>query len=392
MNGQSWVKGNEAIIDERNIEMPQFTEVERETPRRSSVDKDEEKDEGEEQYKKLANPECKLCGGRGIIDVEFGQSICECTADDSWRMKKKVVEKREEKKEGNDWSVLADPNCKWCKGSGQRSGILGLSRCQCTVNGSRREQDNKDRSDNVEKVLRVADEKRAVATRVVPADREKDEFDVEVLRQRVKESYTNDGKTRMQNYLMYEEILKEIITKIKFGDKITNSYLIGAPNGMSKNTFANYAIKICQSKGMKVVPYVSLLEIYDKYVQHMERSQARLYSLVPAIEGWRRENDTYEYGCCETLVEYKWLDFVNADILFTCVNDSSSAEVEVFVLKSLLKARARMGKPTVVFMDIGIQRFTRGNNNALVFKTEFINNTPVDSLSKLRHISCFLAK
>lgn len=302
-------------------------------------------------------------------------------------------EATEEKKESvsgitGEFERLADKRCKKCKGKGQTVGALGVVlRCSCTF----------DKNNNVVEVKKVNNEKKTSEIMIkklglVPGGREKDNFDVDALQQRMIEEYVKNGYV-VKNYNDYEELLTMLLAYVEHDRKIPSSYLIGAPNGMSKTTFANHLIRLGHSKGLRMVPYVSLMEIYDKYRGHLEKSGVVIkQSVSDSVQ--TEEEERYCGECSEIIREYKWNDFVNCDILVTCLSDSMCADVEMSILKMLLKDRARMCKPTIVFLDVALASYLYNCRikMAETFKSEYISNSTKPSFSKLKYISCYLYK
>jgi len=61
-------------------------------------------------------------------------------------------------------------------------------------------------------------------------------------------------------------------------------------------------------------------------------------------------------------------------------------------LKRLLKIRARMSKPTIVFIDVALNSYLFNYPESNNFRREFISNRETCGYGKLYYTSCFLIK
>ena len=110
--------------------------------------------------------------------------------------------------------------------------------------------------------LTIGDNESAFAHGIIPKHRETDEFSPDYTRNYINECYKYD-KIPVRGLDKYIELLSKILLDIRSDKRLDRSYFISAHNGYGKTTFANTCIKYLHKAGKKVVPYLSLQEIYN---------------------------------------------------------------------------------------------------------------------------------
>lgn len=268
----------------------------------------------------------------------------------------------------------ATKTCKICNGTGIVQDELGEFKCVCMVaeipTGSNEICDKIDYRElsSVESVL--------IDEGVIPEERVKDLYDSEVTRKYIDDIYTANG-LKIIRYDIYEEMLNGILGKLRMGIPLGGSYIIGSPNGFGKTTFANTCIKVAASRGGKVVPAITLLELSD-YILDKEQ---------PAKKPKKYDEDGTEH---KKKQEFTWHDYVNADIVFVELTDFNVRKAEVPTLSVLLKSRSYKSKPTIVLTTNPLKLYFSDINDKTYYWMEMvaIKNTS-EKYDRLTHVSCF---
>lgn len=189
---------------------------------------------------------------------------------------------------------------------------------------------------------------------------------------------------KVMNFNKYEDVTCKILGTIKSGQLPEQSYLIGAPRGFGKATFANECILQLFRKGFKCVPYISLWELEQIRVDN-ERKMMKPYNLGVArvdpetgktyfstdINRAGGESGNYIYRndakyeavrfmnkAPEVITgKYSFSEYINADVLFTFFSGISSKEVESKCLWQVLQLRGVKGLPTIVMMATSLDPY-----------------------------------
>lgn len=169
----------------------------------------------------------------------------------------------------------------------------------------------------------------------------------------------------------FKKVLSTILHRLLLGNLPDISYLISAPNGAGKATFTYTLLKVLVSKRIKVVPYISLVELsevykdYLRYIGNLSRIELKANTRVSEeyftsgistdeIEELSTENSKPgEYSNYLRKARYRYKDFLEAPLLVcTMSQDKVSLPVEFATLKSLLESRSRRNLPTIVFTEL----------------------------------------
>lgn len=259
--------------------------------------------------------------------------------------------------------------------------------------------------------LTVGDNKSAFAHGIVPKHREDDEFSPDYTRNYINECYKYD-KIPVRGLDKYIELLSKILLDIRSDKQIDRSYFISAHNGYGKTTFANTCIKYLHKSGKKVVPYLSLQEIYNiviaenlllrinkAYITQDEKRVGHSLDDSNKYVDWKANKQTgavFEQYNIEAFVEnyasfnFSYADFINCEILFTCFSPSFMQCYELPTLKMLLQERSRRGKPTIVFGDQALGAYIKQGDNDVMWKEMLAKNAYENfCLDRLNYIACY---
>lgn len=287
-----------------------------------------------------------------------------------------------------DLDNIGDDKCKICNGKGRyKAGIFGLlMTCECVERKKERETAQRIKREKEELVYKVtgAQKIQVVAENLVPDARKDDEFSDDVLKEQVMNLYSpRNGSVRGRDFSDYVTLLNSIIAGISIGEPLRVSYMIGAPNGFGKTTFANTCIKRLYAKGKKAVPYKSLLEmsaLRDDYIKQMGRQYKK-----NNVKTNNESDYTYEEKT------YTWDDYCKAEIVFCYLTIPDNGWVEMNTLKALTTIRATNGLATIVMMDSSLQVY-RANNEIRKYILDDIiaDSKEYGSLDRLIHQSVYV--
>jgi len=212
-------------------------------------------------------------------------------------------------------------------------------------------------------------EEELVRLGIVPEAYKSIEFDVEELKNKIIESVKEGGKKyKFKNFQEYVSIITGILTSLRLGQRLKCSYLISAPVGSGKKEFVFTGLKILHSRGYKIVPYISLLELAKIRLDFEKRLLN--YS-------WERD------------VNYSWLDYTNTELLFCYLSDANNTGVEINTLKTILDIRANKGIPTVVLTSYSTH-LTNKENWLISLSDSIITKTEVErQYDRLYMINCY---
>lgn len=221
------------------------------------------------------------------------------------------------------------------------------------------------------------------------------EFDIEKVKQNVIDQQAKAGQRfRIINFDKYTDTLMEIVNCVRADKKLPGSYLIGAPNGLGKTSFANTCIMILYKLGKLCTPYVSLSELAEL---KQETDKSLLVGLSGSFRNSMEPASYYELnytGKTPKIIVggYSWSEYINSEVLFTYFTGLSSKTVESHMLKMILTVRGNKGLPTVVFMDTSIDPYMADKNlKKFVFDEIYEYRARGDrpSYDRICHSSCY---
>lgn len=264
--------------------------------------------------------------------------------------------------------------CEKCNYTGYiTDSLTGLKvKCSCGLTGSI--YNNSKKREEVETAIKVKITNSDTLKRIIPEQRLNDEFSADTSAENVREIALFQG-CEIVNFDKYIDTLNNILTAVS-SHKLDRSYLIGSPNGFGKSTFVYTALKRLIARGKKVVPYISLSEIAKLKIEEDD------YCLYRLRNSKNKEVTVHS--------EFKWSDFINADVLFTYLSAVESKEIESAILFNLLQLREKKGKPTVVFISTSLNPYTSDNRLRQYYWNEMLEYLPnKHRLDRLVHISTY---
>lgn len=275
--------------------------------------------------------------------------------------------------------------CSLCGDTGKYVNSMGIEvTCKCTY------EDIKVPLMPLKTGLTMGDNESAVYNGFVPEGRMNDNYSEEILRERVSAQY--EGMYHVVNFENYITTLNNILYSITNGQNLPGSYIIGAPNGFSKTTFANTCIKILEKQGKKAAPYASLVEIFEVYKKY--DNKVRLKEVMDVDHEDLKGESVYPIDRSflpDYLTRHGMKVYLDADVLFTNLTRVNYKERELAILALLTEARAKQGKCTIIFTDISLQYYTNVDKDKMRFWDEWIDHSQgkYTSAGKYTYISCF---
>lgn len=249
----------------------------------------------------------------------------------------------------------------------------------------------------------------------VPLHRKDDCFSVDYLREYAAKSIEKGGWVLNGLEERYIPTLSNIYLSILKGEPVRKSYLITSHNGFGKTTFANTCIKKLFEQGKRVVPYLSLYDIYniinaEKYLVMLNKSyiskaidralsvdaDGDVYGTVEDKRTMEEAARVFKKHSLDQLLkdynnfEFGYSDFVNADLMFTSISENMFNDVEVPLLKVLLQERSKRGRATVVFGDRALKDYMYSGELYGVWSDIIAGNDfDVTKLDRLNYIGCY---
>lgn len=211
----------------------------------------------------------------------------------------------------------------------------------------------------------------------------------------------------VQRFNDYRDVTTGIISTI-IANKIPNqSYIIGAPNGFGKTSFANTCILDLYAQGrFPVVPYISLSDLAQIKLTNEKRlisglTPERFYKSAQSIDARLGEDFTeafYDNFDKETYVKkpinlidkFSWSEYMNSAVLFCYFTDVSSKLLESEMLKTVLTLRGAKGLPTIAMISTSLDPYKRDKYLAEYVWNEILAyNNAEPSYDRVKHISCY---
>lgn len=247
-------------------------------------------------------------------------------------------------------------------------------------------------------IVREEDREIAVRKRLIPEKYKDATFNIE----KIKENIDNQAKMlgqlyRVKGFNDYAEVCNSILATLRTGNLPKKSYLIGAPNGFGKTSFANECIILMSKHLMKAVPYVSLFELAEiKVAEEHRLMDAFSYRTKATAEGNRaftyiepREPDFIKAPEIIT-GNYSWSEYINAECVFCYFTSVSSKNLESRVLQQLLNIRATKGLPTIVMISTSIEPYIMDRALKEQVWDEILSyNDNKDDFDRVSHVSCY---
>lgn len=258
-------------------------------------------------------------------------------SEDIEKIKEALIESNDTHKEATTIQIKprVGPGCVKCRFTGwitvdEKSGFS--VKCDCQVREETKAKETK-------VVIASAIKDKEKLRGLIPLERRKDEYDSEIVKNRVKEISANQN-CRIYNFDNFDSLMNTILSEVSTGT-LKHSYILGAPNGFGKTTFVYTAIKRIVAREGKAVPYIALSELALEKVNYEEKLVERLKN--PRFGMSKKEDN-----------EYDWADYLNADVLFTYLSSIDSKTLESMILSAIVCLRGTKGLPTVVMTSASI--------------------------------------
>ena len=252
---------------------------------------------------------------------------------------------------------------------------------------------------------------RAVKSGLIPVDFKNASFNEEKIRANIVKQHNMSGHgfTVMRSK-EYFSIANEIIATIRLKQLPKKSYLIGAPNGFGKQSFATDCILASLNNGWITVPYISLLELAELKAQNDKFLMRGLMGLetdtnikgfdfmagqdeVEKIEGYYHfigeGNDIIKRPTIIT-GQYSWSEYINAPILVCFFSGIESKAVESQILYTLLNIRSAKGYPTIAMISTALTMYEKDPVlGKFIWKEIKSYDEDEKTYSRVYHISCY---
>jgi hypothetical protein len=245
--------------------------------------------------------------------------------------------------------------------------------------------------------LSCNDRDQAVKEFIVPKAYENASFDIEKIKDNLREQYLKNKIYKVKKFDKYTGICQEILSTIRMKQLPRCSYLIGAPNGFGKTSFVNECLITLRKQGYKVVPYISLWELAQIKVDNEHR-------IMKPYRKFKEENGTVIYSDPNKPVGYSkspevitgrfsYSEYINADCLFVSFTDVVSKDIESHTLYQLLNIRGIKGLPTIAMISTSLEPY----ENDVNLREQVWNEIKAYSekeycYDRIYHVSCYKQK
>lgn len=241
-------------------------------------------------------------------------------------------------------------------------------------------------------------------------------FDVDRIKNNLKIAYDRSKGIRLTyNFSDYVELCDGIISTIRLGELPDRSYIIGAPNGFGKTSFANECIMTLNKNCYSAAPFVTLTELSSirkyhaqsilkpfSYEEYKKRVNEDTKQKIDAEYLEYFENSP-EYvlqlrkACSDKskfiVYRYSYDDYINAACVFVRLTGAASKEIESYELKHLLTIRGMKGLPTIVLTGDSMNAYYTDEKLREIVWDEIIAYDRKTSLyDTLYHVSCYSYK
>lgn len=268
--------------------------------------------------------------------------------------------------------------------------------------------DYRNMSEDSENSLR----KTAVNMGLIPPQYINAEFDMNKIKEHVRNIVAKaKNMITIERYENYFNVCNSIINTLRIGKLPVRSYIIGAPNGFGKQSFATDCILASLHNGWITVPYISLLELAEiksandkivarglmgmetKIAKNSFNYQTGLYENDDNIESfYYAMGDKYNEFKVPAIItgRYSWSEYINAPFLVCFFSGIESKLIESQILNTLLNIRSAKGYPTVAMISTSIEMYKKDPVIGKYIWSEILNPDPESNdLSRVLHISMY---
>lgn len=252
---------------------------------------------------------------------------------------------------------------------------------------------------------------RAVKLGLVPPPYRNAEFDQDKIQENITKQQNASGhKFKVIRSSDYFDIANSIISTIRANKIPDKSYIIGAPNGFGKQSFATDCILASLRNGWITVPYISLLElgelktandrVIERGLMGMETEIAHQpfnfntgkFDTEPEIveKYYYAMGDRYTDIKSPTIItgQYSWSEYINAPVLICFFSGIESKLVESQTLYTLLNIRSAKGYPTIATISTSLDIYLKDPViGRYVWKEIMSYDDDSHDLNRVTHIS-----
>lgn len=236
----------------------------------------------------------------------------------------------------------------------------------------------------------------AVRKKLVPLKYKDCEFDADRIQKEIAEDIQRKNRMyTIERFSNYKEACYGILSTLRTGNVPDRSYIIGAPNGFGKTSFAYECIMIMEDKNMRAVPYVSLMELAEIKIAEEKR-------LMNGSLGGRVVENGFLYDSSDERYEklpvnitgcYSWSEYINSECLFCYFTDVASRNIESRTLYQIINTRAVKALPTVVMISSSLNPYI---NDRILNEQVWDEILGIENVrygyDRLTHVSCYKRK
>lgn len=252
----------------------------------------------------------------------------------------------------------------------------------------------------------------AVNMGLIPPIYKNASFDKEKIQQHVLDlAKSSRDRIKVSRYNEYCETCYSIINTVRVGKLPTKSYIIGAPSGFGKQSFAVDCILASLHNGWVTVPYISLMElgeiraandrVIERGLMGMETKIAQQpfnYATGEYEDGEGIESyywaigDKYTDLKTPTIItgRYSWSEYINTPLLVCFFSGIESKVVESQTLYTILNIRSAKGFPTIALISTSLEMYKRDPVIGRYVWSEILtNNKDSNDVSRVYHVSTY---
>lgn len=244
----------------------------------------------------------------------------------------------------------------------------------------------------------------AVQKHLVPSSYKYASFDSEKIKDNARIMYKK-FKYITYRFTEYEKTCNGILSAIRMKKLPNRSYIIGAPNGYGKASFANECIITLNRNGFRATPFISLIELAyirnDFEYSMLHKKMDPIYKTIVLKDGKYyeqlkdKDDNTVigaEYVKKPDKIEqiYTFMDYLCTDCLFCYFTDDIHREIESYTLSQILRIRGAKGLPTIVMISTAIEAYTKQPDLKKYVWDEILAYSEKENCyDRVYHVSCY---
>lgn len=252
---------------------------------------------------------------------------------------------------------------------------------------------------------------RAVKLGLIPPGYRDATFDTNKIQENiVKQQNMSGHKFNVIRSKEYFETANSIINTIRANKIPDCSYILGAPNGFGKQSFATDCILASLNNGWITVPYISLLELGELKTANDRVIERGLMGMETEIAHQPFNFNTGKFDSDPEIVEqyyyamgdkytdiknptiitgrYSWSEYINAPVLVCFFSGIESKLVESQTLYTLLNIRSAKGYPTIAMISTSLDMYEKDPViGRYVWKEILAYDTDCHDLNRVVHVS-----